>query len=174
MGIKIECYLASCIDIGELELIILDARLFISLYGSPQWSVYYPTKEKLLKGIKNNEIYKIVIEDKIIGCFQLVDYDSNYDVIEGNWLNDEKYVAIHSVALYSLYHNKGYMKQVYEFINTYAKINNKKSLRVDTHKLNEPMIKSLIKNGFVLVGVIYLNNKDTKENNHRLAFEKLI
>ena len=44
------------------------------------------------------------------------------------------------------------------------------SIKIDTHKINQPMINTIIKSGYIYCGVITL--KRSKEDNLRNAYEK--
>jgi GNAT superfamily N-acetyltransferase len=159
-------------EINSLLNIVLDAREFISNYNSPQWKTNYPDYNLLLFSCNNKELYTIYKEDEIIGLFRLISYEKTYDYIDGSWLSsDASYYAIHSLALNSNSRNKGYTKQIFEFIEKNAINNHIKTLRIDTHELNKPMINSLMKNGFTYCGIIYL---DSITDNTRLAFEKIV
>ena len=61
----------------------------------------------------------------------------------------------------------GYAKALIDYIN---QVLGYQKIRIDTHHLNEPMKRFLIKNGFVLCGVITLNQP---EDNKRLAYQKV-
>ena len=87
--------------------------------------------------------------------------DETYSKIDhGNWLNDEPYGVIHRVASDGALH--GVMRVCAEFC-----LRTVKNLKIDTHRDNLPMQRSLEKNGFVYCGIIHLENGD-----ERVAYQK--
>ena len=92
-------------------------------------------------------------------CFFLHN-DPTYGVIyEGTWLNDEPYGVIHRIAVAS--HRRGIASFCYDFA-----LSQRPNLRIDTHRDNILMQRSLEKNGFTRCGIIRLENGDP-----RIAFQ---
>ncbi len=80
-------------------------------------------------------------------------------VYEGKWLNAEPYGVIHRIAVKS--HRRG----VASFCFSWC-VSKGKNIKIDTHRDNIPMQKSLAKNGFSYCGIIHLENGD-----ERLAYQ---
>jgi ribosomal protein S18 acetylase RimI-like enzyme len=154
-------------DINQILTIIEDARELFKTYNSPQWGNGYPNYDSFLNDINNDVLYVCTHEDKVIGTMSIIDYDPCYDYIDGKWLHEGKYVAIHRIAVKKEYRSLG----VASFMMDYVKHNHQGSIRIDTHRLNIGMQKFLLKYGFTYCGIIYLNQPLDKE---RLAFEFII
>ena len=99
--------------------------------------------------------------------------DENYEEIyDGSWLTNNSYVSIHRIAIREDYHNKSIGKLMLDLAETIAKENNIKSIKIDTHKDNIPMQKTLIKANYTRCGVIILKNNPSDKL--RDAFEKVL
>lgn len=160
--------LATKEDKNEVLKIYNDAKKFIKEYNSPQWQSGYPNEQSFDNDLLNNSIYVNIKENKIVGVATILSYEPTYEIIEyGKWLNDEPYKVIHRIATSIDSLGKGYASDFLSFINNELK---SKNIRIDTHELNKPMIKFLIKNGFEYCGIIYLNQPHDKI---RLAYQKV-
>ena len=83
-------------------------------------------------------------------------------VYDGEWINDDEYGVIHRIAV--KYNGRNIIGKVYEYCSKLCK-----NLKIDTHKDNKPMQRSLEKNGFTRCGIIYLENGD-----ERIAYQRCI
>ena len=64
-----------------------------------QWVNGYPQRELIEADINNGYLYVCEYEGNIEGVFAMIfGEDKTYNYIEGAWLNDEPYAAIHRVA----------------------------------------------------------------------------
>ena len=141
------------------------ARQYMKDSGNPdQWSGEYPGIFDIVKDIADGSSYVCTDGEEIVGVFHFhIGKDESYDMIyDGNWLCDGEYGVIHRIAV--KYHGKGIADFIYSECSKLAR-----DIRIDTHKSNIPMQKSLKKNGFVYAGVIHLPSGD-----ERLAFQKLV
>lgn len=145
-------------EIDQIMYIVDEGRKKIAVYGIDQWQNGFPNKEMFINDINKNRLYVLKQDDTIHGVFAVVDYDNSYDEIDGKWLSDDDYVAIHRVAVLE--------KGLGSFIFTHLK-EKYNHIRVDTHVGNIAMNKCLLKNGFIYCGVITLKDK----NNNPLPVE---
>lgn len=148
-------------DILSLVEIIDQAKEYLKSKGVNQWQDGYPNSDTLLEDISLNRLYVLKEKDIIIGLFAIIDYEKTYDYIEGDWLSDERYLAIHRVAIRNDYKGQNYAKEIFDYAKTLCPY-----LRIDTHVDNLSMQKALKKNDFIYRGIIYLENGDP-----RLAFD---
>ena len=86
--------------------------------------------------------------------------DPTYRVIQGAWLNDLPYCAVHRVA--SRGEVKGVATQVLEWC-----MDRCGNIRIDTHDDNLPMQHVLEKNGFIRCGRIW-----NEDGSPRIAYQK--
>ena len=117
----------------------------------------------MAEGIKKGTSYVCEDNGEVIAAFHFsVGDDPTYKKIyEGEWQNDEPYAVIHRIAV--KYHGRGIADFCYgECFRIHP------NLRIDTHRDNLPMQRSLGKNGFVRCGVIYLENGED-----RVAYQKI-
>lgn len=158
---KIE--LAKKTDLDKLLEIYREAREFMKNSGNKtQWGDNKPSKETLERDIENQNLYKVVDFDEIVGAFALIyGEDKTYFKIDGKWLNDEPYATLHRVV--SSGKARGIMSEIIKFSE--EKYEN---LRIDTHKNNHKMLDKIRENGFTYCGVIKIDDGSPRE-----AFQKI-
>lgn len=150
---------ASLNDLDIIMNMISNGRNHIQEYHINQWVNGYPSKEVIIEDINTNKGYVLLDEKEIVGYFAKLDHDECYDKIDGSWINDSPYVAIHRTV--TKYFNSGLGSKMFDEIK--KKYDH---IRVDTHKGNISMNKCLLKNNFKYCGIIYL-----KDGNPRNAYE---
>ena len=155
-------------DFNSVLKIYDDAKKFINSYNSPQWQDGYPNEDTFYSDLENNRLYVYELEGEVVACASFYNYEIDYDSIyDGKWLtNNNDYIAVHTIATSNEYRGRGIVKEFFKYIFNNTNVD---SIRVDTHELNQPMIKMLEKNGFIYCGVIYLRSNGAK----RLAYEKV-
>lgn len=144
-------------DTEEILAIYERARNYMRETGNPnQWKSTHPTPEIIRKDIEKEDLYLLWDEDGIEGVFAYINGpDPTYDYIEGEWLDDLPYCAVHRVA--SAGKKKGILKAVMDYAFTRAD-----SIKIDTHKQNSVMQHQLEKYGFFRCGIIYLENGEDR------------
>ena len=151
-------------DTDAVMNIYAEARRFMRENGNgSQWGDGHPTRELVEADIINKDGYVVEENGEIVGAFFFkIGEDPTYKVIHGGeWIKDGKYGVIHRIAV--KYHGRGIVGFVYN--HCYSIINN---LRIDTHKNNIPMQRSLEKAGFRYCGIIHIANGD-----ERVAYQKV-
>ena len=128
---------------------IEEGRKHIQTYNIPQWINGYPSIDTISEDIREERGYVLIDNDEIVGYFVVINYDPCYDKIDGQWLNNEPYVAIHRTV--TKYFNRGLGSKMFDEIKTKYD-----HIRVDTHEGNISMNKCLLKNKFKYCGVIHL------------------
>ena len=152
-------------DIAECERIYAEARAFMRESGNAtQWSGGYPGREVLLDDVAKKRLYGVFDGERQIGVFCFfIGVDPTYvRIYEGEWLTGGEYGVIHRIAVSRDAHGKGVAHLCFGFAEARAK-----SVRIDTHRDNIPMQRSLAKYGFKRCGIIYLQSGD-----ERIAYEK--
>ena len=137
-------------DLDTVFAIYDRARKFMREHGNPdQWGDVYPSNEIINDDIRNENLYIVEgDEGDIAGVFAYFpDGDPDYDDLNGEWLNDEPYVAIHRIA--SAGTQKGVFSRIVEFCLERAS-----NIKVDTYMDNIVMQSALKKHGFILCGTI--------------------
>ncbi len=155
---------ATYADVAAAAKIYDDARQFMKETGNPsQWAGEYPNGYDVELGIAKGTSYVCENEGEIVATFH---FEANADdptyrkIYEGEWKNSEPYGVIHRIAV--KYHRRGIIDFCYG--ECFKIIPN---LKIDTHRDNLPMQKSLNRCGFEYCGVIFLENGE-----ERIAFQK--
>lgn len=150
---------ASLNDLDTIMFMIEEGRKHIQSYNIPQWINGYPSRETIKEDIDNNRGYLLIDNNETIGYFVIIEYDPCYDKIDGKWLDDSPYIAVHRTV--TKYFNKGLGSKMFDEIK-----NKYNHIRVDTHEGNISMNKCLLKNDFKYCGVIHIS-----DNSPRNAYE---
>lgn len=152
---------ASCDDLDVLEEIYEEAKRRMHEGGNPnQWHQGHPNREDLIGDLAENSLFVLEDEEGIQACFKFAPGpDPTYLYIEGSWLNDAAYMVIHRVV--SAGRRPGMGSAILSLCKSWYP-----NLKIDTHQDNLPMQRVLEKNGFILTGIIYLENGDP-----RLAYQ---
>ena len=151
-------------EIPALIEIYDNARLYMRENGNlTQWNNGYPNATVLYDDIKKKQLYVCEENSEILGVFCYFEgIDPTYTKIyNGNWIDEDHVGVMHRVAV--AVHRKGVASFCYDYC-----FNISKNIRIDTHRDNIPMQRSLIKNGFKYCGIIHLLNGD-----ERLAYQKV-
>ena len=143
-------------DLDKIFEIYDRARSFMKEHGNPdQWGDVYPPKELIISDLEEGYLRVITDEENAIAgvfsCF--TDGDPDYDVINGEWLNDEPYVAIHRVA--SAGTHKGIFTHIFNYSLTLSS-----NIKIDTHPQNIVMQSILKKHGFSACGTITIEGME--------------
>ena len=137
-------------EFKEITKIFDYARDFMIANGNAcQWSDKSELDKNIYNDIQNGNCYVCIKENKIaaVFCF-FIGNDSTYNKIyEGGWLNDKPYGVIHRIAV--TVHKQGLASYCIQWC--LSKFSN---IRIDTHKDNIPMQKTILKNGFEYCGII--------------------
>ena len=154
-------------DLPEVIEIINQAKLYFKNEGIDQWQDGYPNEDSIINDINQNEAYVLENNGKILATTMISsNIEPTYNYIEGNWLQNDKYMVIHRIAIRNDQKGKGLAKIIIdEALKLHPDIH---SIRIDTHVDNLSMQRFLIKYGFTYCGTIYLENKST-----RRAYEKV-
>ena len=150
-------------DAVEANAIYDEAKKYMKEAGNPyQWAEGYPGLKDILDDIPKGESYVAEDAGEIVGVFHFhIGKEPAYLTIEdGEWKNEDEYAVIHRVAV--KHHGRGIADFIYS--ECYRMHPN---IKIDTHRDNLPMQKSLKKNGFEYCGIIHLENGD-----ERLAYQK--
>ena len=147
-------------DIMEIYAI---ARGFMKTAGNPtQWGDTFPPKELIREDLALKRNYVVELEGRVQAVFAMIPgVDPTYVKIEGAWLNDEPYAAVHRVA------SRGEVKGLTGMILDWA-LEQYDSIRIDTHDDNIPMQRALKSAGFTPCGRIWC-----EDGTPRIAYHKV-
>lgn len=151
----------------ELDIVMAiyhHAQKFMAEQGNPnQWKNVHPPKELIEKDIEEGKSYVCVEDGQIVAVFYYaIEEDPTYmKIVDGAWKNNKPYAVVHRVA------SAGTVKGAGSFCINWA-AQQYDNIRMDTHKDNLIMQKTLAKCGFEYCGIIFLANGD-----ERIAFQKI-
>ena len=165
--------LATQTDIKIVMEIINDAKLYLREQNSLQWNQAdgYPAEKDLLKDISNKSCYLYLENNEVLGVMSIIlTPDENYAEIDGKWLTSSDYASIHRIAVKKNCHNKNIGAKMLLEAEGIVKQHDIYSIKIDTHKINIPMTKTILKSGYSFCGIIKL--KRSNVDNLRDAYEK--
>lgn len=154
---------AMACDLDKIMPVYEYARKKMAEGGNPnQWIDGYPSVDVISDDIARGNSYIIEEEGVIAGVFTfIIGEDPTYNIIEGQWLNDNEYGTIHRIA--SAPGASGIADICLEYC-----LKQVSDIRIDTHTDNAPMLGWIRSRGFEYCGIIYCHN-----GSPRLAFQKL-
>lgn len=159
-------------DIDTLSKMAENAKLFMKKNNLAQWNENYPSSIDFIEQAKQNTGYCILTDsNEIVAYFSLkFGVEKNYlKTYEGKFKYDKPYATIHTAMVDGSFRSMGYSKYIFKFSYKLAIENSIYYLRIDTHKDNIPMRKSIENNGFSYSAVIKV-----EDGTDRLAFEKKV
>jgi len=120
--------------------------------GNPTQWVGYPTQKIIEADIAASSHYSIFDGDKLIGVFTfIVGEDPSYDVIDGEWPDNDTYGTIHRIASADDAH--GIADAALEFC-----LGCGVNIRIDTHSDNSPMLGWIESRGFRYCGIVTVHD----------------
>ena len=151
-------------DLPRIYEIYENARAYMKRTGNPtQWGDTEPPIAWLDVDIERKELYVCCDGDDVYGVFMFMMRDEPFyhHPIEGEWLNDEPYAAVHRVA------SRGEVKGLTLQILNWA-LEQHPNIRIDTHDDNIPMQRALASAGFTPCGRIWV-----EDGTPRIAYHKI-
>jgi len=127
-----------------------------------QWNEHYPNIETFENDALNENLYVLEINKKLIGCL-VISHEMDEFYMKVKWQTPNyNNIYLHRLAVDPSYQKKGYAKQLMNFSFEYAKVNNIKSIRLDTFSGN-PFNNIFYSNlGFKKLGKIYFRKQSDK------------
>lgn len=158
-------------QLEEIMKIYSSAQQFMESLGNPQWGKGFLEEHDIREGILGGVLYSVTVGNEIAAVFSLLNFDENYIEIDGKWLTEGNYLAVHRVAVAEKFRRTGAAKYVLgTAAPQIAHTRGRTSLRIDTHEKNVPMLALLQKLQFVRCGTVTL----LRDGTSRIAFEKLL
>ena len=160
---------AEITDINTIWELLQRAILRRKEDGSNQWQDGYPNLDVVKKDVDHGSGFVLTDADIIVGyCAVMVNDEPEYANIQGQWLTDDDFVAIHRVAISETYLGKGLAKKIMLHVEEYAVSNGIFSIKADTNFDNIAMLKVFEKLGYIFCGEVYFRNSPRK------AYEKIL
>lgn len=144
--------------------------------GRTQWQGSYPSPDSVREDIDNGYGYVLELpvandgtESLCIAAYGAIVFDGEpaYGSIEGRWISEGPYVAVHRLAVADDHLGQGLAELFLQKAAGLAFSRGIRSFRVDTNYDNVQMLHILDKMGFVKCGTVMYESP-------RLAFEKIL
>ena len=162
-------------DIGDIMLIVRQARNYLKKHRVDQWQGEYPTQDIFAADIANGECYAVTYGERLAGFFCLTEApESGYDKItDGKWHGEGKYCTLHRMAIEARFRGTGLSDMLVDFADETAKAKDAECVRTDTHRKNKAMQKLLKRKGYAYRGNVLVSSEPGHDP-ARQAFEKKI
>lgn len=150
-------------DLPAILAIYESARQFMAENGNPdQWGNGYPDEAVVREDLEQEQLYVCTDGGTIAGAFCYFEgVEPDYlEIFDGCWPNKEPYGVVHRLAV------GGKRRGIASFCLEYA-FSRCGNLRIDTHRNNIPMQRTLTKNGFQLCGIVHCQH-----GGDRIAYQK--
>lgn len=135
--------------------------------GSDQWQNGYPNPEVVTEDIQKEYGFVFTIENEIAAYVALIEnYEPDYENITGQWLNNEKFIVFHRMAISEEYLGKGLGNSLFECIEFYARKIGILNIKADTNFDNPIMLKLFRKMTYQYCGEVMVDGSPRK------AFQK--
>ncbi len=172
---SISCRPAVESDIGDIMLIVRQARNYLKKHRVDQWQGEYPTQDVFAADIANGECYAVTYGERLAGFFCLTEApESGYDKItDGKWHGEGKYCTLHRMAIEARFRGTGLSDMLVDFADETAKAKDAECVRTDTHRKNKAMQKLLKRKGYAYRGNVLVSSEPGHDP-ARQAFEKKI
>lgn len=137
--------------------------------GSDQWQNGYPNRETVKDDIANEYGY-VLVENNVVIAYAAIIFgvEPAYNEIQGKWLTNGDYGAIHRVATSDAVKGKGVATKLFKLIEDLSIEHSVFSIKVDTNFDNIPMLRILEKLEYTYCGEIFFGGAPRK------AFEKIL
>ncbi len=160
---------AKLTDIPQIWKILQQAIARRKADGSDQWQNGYPNPETIRDDIEKGNGFVLTDGETIIAYSAVIINDEPaYSEINGKWLTNGDFVAVHRVAISEDYIGQGLAQKTFGFIEDFAFSQNIKSIKVDTNFDNAAMLRILEKLGYTYCGEVHFWGSARK------AFEKVL
>lgn len=154
--------------------ITLDAKRQLRGLGIDQWQKGYPALSDWQGDVAAGRVTLAVEDGRVLGAYiYRAEPDPSYAVIDGRWLTDGPYAAIHRVCVAEKAKGKGVAGAMLGECRRRAAAEGVPALRIDTHEGNRPMRRTLEKAGFTCCGVVRLVG-GCEDGQLRVAYELLV
>lgn len=139
------------------------------LDGSEQWQQGYPNEQTVRDDINEGYAYVLTDDGQVIAYAAIIfGIEPAYNEIEGQWLTNGDYAAIHRVATSNAVKGKGVATRLFQMIEQLCIEKKVFSIKVDTNFDNAPMLRILEKLNYTYCGEIFFIGAPRK------AFEKIL
>ena len=168
----VSCRPAVEADMGEIMVIIRQAKNYLRKHRVDQWQGPYPEEADFRESMEKRECQVMTYGGRVAGVFCLASTpEAYYDALtDGKWRSDGPYCTLHRNAVEASFRGTGMADHLMKAVETLARQSGAAAVRVDTHRHNEPMKALLRRSGYTYRGNVICD--DPLHDPRRQAFEK--
>lgn len=161
---------ASIEDLSVLQTIYRTNRSIMHAQGNDQWKGNYP-EPFLAEDIEQGYLYVLRDDAGIATAVMavLTGDDPTYQEIQGDWLNDLPYLALHRIAVDPARHRQGLASRLFQAAEKLALDHDIHNIRIDTHEKNTTMQALLARFDYTYCGMIIAG-----DGTERKAYQKTL
>jgi ribosomal protein S18 acetylase RimI-like enzyme len=116
--------------------------------GVKQWDRFYPNRFIIKADINKGNLFGIMAGEKVVGAVVL-DTNESKKYQDLKWEDGKgRPLIIHRLGVHPLYQGKGYGKQLLQFAENYAQLNEYTSIRLDVFSFNPGALKMYERAGY--------------------------
>jgi len=160
-------------DLEEILRITESGRQYLQDQGLSQWQDGFgPNRDSVETAIQTGQGYVLLFQDHLAGYGSLIPGpDGSPPLTEGQWAGAyDTYAAIHQVAISPAHRGRGLAARFMGDMVTAASALGYQDIRIDTHRGNLIMQKTILRAGFTYRGVMHLPIPDGE----RLAYQIIL
>ena len=160
-------------DISRISELIDDGSKSLKEDGVDQWQRGVPNRDDVLNDIKLEEGYVFEEEGEVLAyAFLKTGVEESYFPEEDKFLYKGDYITIHRFCVDGKKRNRKIASRFFAEIVEFAKKNEYKALRIDTHRENFRMRSFIEKNKFREAAIVFIDDNNIFKE--RIAFELLL
>ncbi len=158
-------------DLPQIMEMIQQAQAYFSAKGINQWQGGYPSQERIRQDIQEKAAWVLRIGEEIVASAAFFTAEEpSYQQIQGAWHTSSPYASIHRMAVREDWKGQGLAGRMLTQLEALAKERGM-GVRIDTHRENLSMRRTLEKNGYQYCGIIYLVEPGPEQGQERLAYD---
>ena len=170
----VACRPATEPDIGDILLILRQARNYMKKHRLDQWQGEYPAEADIRRDLEQEIGYVITYGERVAGYFALTaENQACYDVLtDGKWSAEAPYFSLHRAAVKAEFRGSDLSSLLIDAAENLARVRGIPYLRTDTHRHNEAMKALLRRHGYTFRGNVLV--EECGHDPRRQGFDKLL
>ena len=161
-------------DLDRLVAMSDQARKSFKARNIDQWQKGEPNRQVLEDSIIRSQIHVLEDMGQVIGMITIVPGpEASYASIDGAWLNQEPYFAVHRICVEESMKGRGLAARLFSDAEQYVLKTGVRNIRIDTHPDNQAMQRALAKSGYICCGTLVLT-EGSEAGDLRVGYQKVI
>lgn len=147
-------------DADEIFGIYRNAKSELERRGLYQWTDHYPTLSIIKNDLDEGVLYKLCIEDEIIGAINISEKQEEAYASVPWQFDDSKVLVIHRLVVDPKYQRQGFAQRLMDFAESFAVENGYSSIRLDAYSQNTAVINFYKKRDYFIRGDIRFSGRE--------------